>query len=51
MYQTDHNWPVPGSEMVGKEINPELTWKKIARELGRERGAADYDKLNTCTKL
>ena len=26
-----------GSEIVGKEINAKRTWKKIARELGRDR--------------
>ena len=32
---------MPGSEIVGKEINnanAERTWKKITRELGREQG-------------
>ena len=30
----------PGSEIVGKEINAERTWKKIVRELERERGSS-----------
>ena len=37
LIETEGILSLPGSEIVGKEINAEQTWKKIARDLGRER--------------